>query len=67
MIEKFAWKIRYYRESNGLTQEELGRDLGGVSSSTIANWERGRQFPKSHVMISMLTKKGLWVTGGTKP
>lgn len=35
--------LRHLREAHGLTQEELGHDLGGVSGSRISDWESHRR------------------------
>jgi predicted transcriptional regulator len=35
--------LRHLREAHGMTQEELGRDLGGVSGSRISDWESHRR------------------------
>lgn len=35
--------LRHLREAQGLTQEELGRELGGVSGSRVSDWESHRR------------------------
>lgn len=35
--------LRHLREAHGLTQEELGHELGGVSGSRVSDWEYHRR------------------------
>ena len=35
--------MRYYREIYGMTQEQLGRKLGGIPRQLISNMETGRR------------------------
>lgn len=35
--------LRHLREAHSLTQEELGRDLGGISGSRVSDWEGHRR------------------------
>ena len=50
---KFGDKIREWRKSKGLTQEELG-ELVGVSIRTVINYEKGSCYPKSHEIYAKL-------------
>lgn len=43
-LESFASVLRNYRKNNGLSQEELGRQLD-FSTETISAWERGKRKP----------------------
>lgn len=40
-----ASDIKAFREQHGLTQAQLGEELG-VPRSTVAHWERGGHIPK---------------------
>jgi DNA-binding transcriptional regulator YiaG len=35
--------LRHLREAHGLTQEELGQELGGVGGSRVSDWESCRR------------------------
>jgi transcriptional regulator with XRE-family HTH domain len=43
-FESFPIALKAYRKSNGLTQEELARQLN-YSVETISAWERGKRKP----------------------
>ena len=48
---EFGDKIKYYRELNGMTQEELAKRLGYTSRSSIAKIETGNSdLPLSKVV-----------------
>jgi transcriptional regulator with XRE-family HTH domain len=48
-----AANIRAARKAAGLTQERLARELD-VTSSTVANWERGQSWPSHRSNLSRL-------------
>jgi transcriptional regulator with XRE-family HTH domain len=43
--QEIGQKLKEYRESNGLTQEDLGRKLD-IPTITISRWERGLNVSK---------------------
>lgn len=43
-------RIKYLREQQGLTQEELAKKLGYKSKSSVAHIENGRDIPRSMVV-----------------
>lgn len=43
-MDMLAQKVRYYRVSKGLTQEQLARNLG-VTLNTVQRWESGKTRP----------------------
>lgn len=45
-------RIQEYRLAKGLTQLELGARLG-VAEATVADWERGRRFPRMACMFAL--------------
>ena len=54
-LKRFGKKIRYYRELNNYSQEELA-DLIGVSTNTLASWERGESFIRT-ITLEKLSKE----------
>ncbi len=46
-------EIKARREALGLSQEQLGHMLGGVSRSTISTWEMGTRAPRDPVTVHM--------------
>jgi DNA-binding XRE family transcriptional regulator len=54
------WRqLRDYRLQAGITQEEAGRALGGLSRQTIGRIESGNYPVKMHVVVSMLVLYGV--------
>ena len=51
----FADKLRRLRRQRGYTQQNLA-DLLGVSCSTVAKYEQGRQSPRRQDVLSALEK-----------
>lgn len=45
-------RIKQYRESCGITQNQLA-DMLNVSQSTVAMWETGKALPRSRVLIRL--------------
>ena len=54
--EYMAWgeALRYYRERAGLSQDQLGRQMGHTMHTTIATWEARAQPIKSDYKIERL-------------
>jgi DNA-binding transcriptional regulator YiaG len=48
-------KIVQYRHEKGLTQKELGREIG-VDGSTVSDWENGHTKPKGKYLKTLLSK-----------
>ena len=48
-------RLKEFRESQGLTQEEFGRSIG-LAKSTYNNYELGIRDPKSDFWIAIATK-----------
>jgi len=46
-------KIRFHREDQGLTQEELARLLGNYSASAISYFEKGARSPKAEEIFKL--------------
>lgn len=46
----FAETIKEQRDARSWSQEYLARNLG-VSETTVANWEKGKQLPNIHQLI----------------
>lgn len=42
-MKEFPNNIRYYRELRGMSQEALGKAIGGRTKDTISKWERGER------------------------
>lgn len=51
----FASKLKYLRESKGLTQYQLAENLG-FSKSTISNYESGLREPKDNAIWIKISK-----------
>jgi XRE family transcriptional regulator, master regulator for biofilm formation len=51
-VEGFGKRIKNYRKARGLTQEELGEKVGGVSKSFISKLENEKTDPS----LEMLSK-----------
>jgi XRE family transcriptional regulator, master regulator for biofilm formation len=51
-VEGFGKRIKQYRKARGLTQEELGEKVGGVSKSFISKLENEKTDPS----LEMLSK-----------
>jgi transcriptional regulator with XRE-family HTH domain len=51
--EQVGARIRQLRQSNGLTQAELGDRLG-VSQASVSNWESGARL--DHVLLSEIAE-----------
>jgi DNA-binding transcriptional regulator YiaG len=54
--ELFAERIRSGRQRFRMSQAEFAAYVGGVSISTIRNWEKGRSIPSSKPMYERLQK-----------
>ena len=54
---KFSDKLKYYRNENNLTQDQLAKRLN-VSRSLVARWEFGDVYPKIEILreISIILK-----------
>jgi len=52
---KFGDKLRDLRKEKGLTQTELGKEIG-VSLRTIISYETGKSYPKKREIYSKLAK-----------
>jgi len=50
--------LKQFREENGLTQQELGKELG-VSENTVWRWENGVRSPRPKLMPRIIQKTGL--------
>lgn len=46
--------LRSYRETQGLSQAELARQLG-VHYSTVSRWEAGNRPVPAHIALALLT------------
>ncbi|MGI4846832.1 MAG: LexA family protein [Janthinobacterium lividum] len=53
-------KIKYLRESNGITLQEIG-DLWGISRSSVAGWEAGAAKPGIDKLPALARKLGTTV------
>jgi DNA-binding XRE family transcriptional regulator len=40
---KTAGKLKYYRQLKDVSQDELGKQLGGLSKTNISLWENGKK------------------------
>ena len=47
---KFHEKLLALRKQAGLSQEELGLELG-VSRQTVSKWEAGQSYPDFHRLV----------------
>ena len=45
-------KIREFRQSKGMTQEQLARRIG-TTRSAVAMWEKGGQEPRAKMLIKL--------------
>ena len=55
METNFKDNLYYLRRKNGVTQQELAKELGMKGHTTIQSYECGRAFPKLE-KLSLLTK-----------
>jgi transcriptional regulator with XRE-family HTH domain len=51
-VYPLADQIRYYREKNGLTQEELAKKIN-ISRSMLSKWENGLSLPDVEAVIKL--------------
>lgn len=51
-LQQMAYNIKYFREQNGWTQEELALKIHG-SRSSIAKWENNSSQPDVHSLIKL--------------
>ena len=58
----FGTRLRDLRKAKGLSQEELGRDLGpggeSVSKQAVSNWEKDRFIPSIHEIPKICDRLG---------
>ena len=47
-------KIREARIARKLTQEELGKLLGGVKKNTVCQWELGTNAPRGETLVQVI-------------
>lgn len=59
-IEKIAYNIKFFRELNGLTQEDLAKEISS-SRSTIAKWENKVVVPDVASLIKLSDLFGISV------
>ena len=45
--------IKRLRKSLGLTQEQFGREIGGVNRVTVADWEAGAHRPRGLYLAAL--------------
>lgn len=55
---KFCEKLLALRKQSGLSQEELGLELG-VSRQTVSKWEAGQSYPDFHRLVLLSDYFGL--------
>lgn len=57
MAEKHP--LETYREANALTQEDLGKRLGGVAAATISRWEQRKRTPRGDDLKTICAVTGI--------
>lgn len=57
--QEFAQRLRQYRKSKGMTQQELA-DLLGVSNKTVSRWESG-SYPDVTTLVALARALGVTV------
>lgn len=48
-----AENIKYLREQDGMTQEELSQVVGDISQKAVSKWEKGEREPELSRLIKM--------------
>lgn len=59
MDGRFRHRVKALREDAQLTQKELGLRLGGLSDSTINNYESGKRHPEYDTLIKIANVFGV--------
>lgn len=62
----FGERLRELRQKNGLSMEQLGKEIG-ASSSRISDWENGKNHPSSNFVVAISEKFGVttdWLLKG---
>ena len=55
----FPYNLAHYREKNGITQEQLAKDVG-ISRTMIAHYEKGIKLP--NIITGVMIAKRLGTT-----
>lgn len=54
-----AGLFRAFRVNNDISQDEAGKQLGGISAPSLSAWETGTARPKAHVR----KRVAIWTQG----
>jgi len=54
----FGKRLAHYRKAKGLTQKELGEQIG-VSNRVVAYYEKETNFPPAHLIVPMAKALGI--------
>lgn len=52
----FATALKFHRKRIGVSQEKMAYLIGGVTSRTLAHWEKGDHSPNAIMMDGVLAK-----------
>ena len=52
-------KIERLREEKGLSQQDLGKKIGGVAINSISSYERGIKIPSATILAAIALELGV--------